>query len=158
MRWTRHGRRRAAAAALMVLLATVVTWATMLAAGASPAAAGLYLWPQTTLPGVQISGEQSHLRPRTVDLDGDGLSDLVFTDASCTAFPCPRGSAYRVQHNRAVRAKRDCRPRPPAPGTASVCGPQRVAGANCRVRGVVRWRGGRRSLAGAAGAWPWPAG
>jgi VCBS repeat protein/FG-GAP repeat protein len=74
------------------------------AAGASvlvfvaPATAGadVYLWAEPTIHGTDISGEVEQLRPRTLDLDGNGGRQVVFTNAACLQFPCPAGSAYSI--------------------------------------------------------------
>ena len=78
----------------------VLAFAVLAALGAacmcSAASANLYLWPDATLHGTAIDHEVSQLRPRALDLDGDGHSDLAITNASCISFPCPTGSAYSI--------------------------------------------------------------
>lgn len=76
---------RIAAAAAVLALAAPAT-----------AQADVYLWAEPTIHGTDISGEVEQLRPRTLDLDGNGGRQVVFTNAACLLFPCPPGSAYSI--------------------------------------------------------------
>lgn len=70
--------------------------AAVLALGATAARADLYLLPSPPVMAGGISGQQTRLRPRVADLEGDGRPDVVFTMASCGSFPCATNSAYSM--------------------------------------------------------------